>query len=286
MQELERLKAEIETLITERKKVKAMEAGYKTTTNGTFGKLFSRFSIFYAPELGIATTIGGQLSLLMLIERLDLSGIRVVSANTDGIEMLVPADREWIANSIIKWWENATGLGMDQEEYKSLYSRDVNNYISVHYDGTTKRKGAYRESGLIENKHPDCDICADAVVAYLVQGIPIETTIRQCQDVRKFVRIRGVTSGGIFVGPGAHVIEEDKQRTGVHNGQYLGKAVRWVYCINLKNYIVDSNKFNMVAGSEGALPVMTLPDQMPRGLDFDKYIEIAQGMLKDLGVSK
>ena len=36
--------------------------------HGTFGKLFSRFSIFYAPEFGIAVTIGGQLSLLMLID--------------------------------------------------------------------------------------------------------------------------------------------------------------------------------------------------------------------------
>ena len=49
--------------------------GGKIVLNGTFGKLFSLFSIFFSPQQGISTTVGGQLSLLMLIERLEIAGI-------------------------------------------------------------------------------------------------------------------------------------------------------------------------------------------------------------------
>ena len=90
MNEIEQLRQRIADLEAEATELKLQDGGKKVSLNGTFGKLFSRHSIFYAPEFGIAVTIGGQLSLLMLIERLELSGIRVVSANTDGVEMLVP----------------------------------------------------------------------------------------------------------------------------------------------------------------------------------------------------
>lgn len=125
-----------------------VEGGFKIVLNGTFGKLFSRFSIFYAPEFGIAVTIGGQRPGLMLIERLELSGIRVVSANTDGIEMLVPAGREWLAEQIIEWWQRATNLTLDTKSYLALAARDVNNYISLQFDGSVKRKGVFGESGV------------------------------------------------------------------------------------------------------------------------------------------
>ena len=59
------------------------------------------FSIFFSPQQGISTTVGGQLSLLMLIERLEMAGIRVVSANTDCVETLVPYGKEWLADSIV-----------------------------------------------------------------------------------------------------------------------------------------------------------------------------------------
>lgn len=244
--------------------LKTREGGYKIVLNGTFGKLFSRFSIFYAPELGIAVTIGGQLSLLMLIERLDLIGATVVSANTDGIEIMVPLEREWMVDSVILWWEQHTGLGMDQEEYAALYSRDVNNYISVHHDGTTKRKGVFRESGLVENKHPDCDICADAVVEFLVKGTPLISTIMACTDIRKFVRIRGVTGGATF------------------NGQYLGKAVRWYYGQG-NGHIVAQKTGNKVAGSDGATPCMVLPTQLPADINYQVYLDMAESMLEDIG---
>lgn len=292
------------SLERERANIKAIESGYKTALNGSFGKLFNRHSIFYAPEFGIAVTIGGQLSLLMLIERLNMSGIRVVSANTDGIEMLVPACMEWIVDGIIKWWMDRTKLGMDQENYLALYSRDVNNYISIQFDGSVKRKGVFRPSGLVDNKHPDCDICADAVVAFLTKGTPIKTSIDNCWDIRKFVRVRGVKNGGVYCrgeenGEWGYVLGEAewvpkptkkdpergewfRPRIGIWGAPYLGKAVRWYYS-TVPGFIADKESCNKSAGSDFAMPCMTLPASIPPDLDRNAYIDMAIQMLGDIG---
>ena len=42
--------------------------------------------VYGDPNAGIAITINGQLSLLMLIERLHVGGVSVVSANTYGVK--------------------------------------------------------------------------------------------------------------------------------------------------------------------------------------------------------
>jgi hypothetical protein len=245
-----------------------VEGGFKIVLNGTFGKLFSRFSIFYAPEFGIAVTIGGQLSLLMLIERLELSGIKVVSANTDGIEMLVPWGYNSIAEQVMQWWQSVTRLGLDTKSYLALHSRDVNNYISIQFDGSVKRKGVFGESGVLNNKHPDCDICADAVVAFLTKRTPLQDTIYECQDIRKFLRVRGARGG-------ARLASSDVN---------LGRSVRWYYKRGSTDYIVDVGSGNKVAGSDGAHALMLLPATRPDDIDFPHYVKIAEDMLNDIGV--
>jgi hypothetical protein len=74
------------------RRLEAKRAGDKATAytlkivvNGSFGKLGSKWSILYAPNLLIQTTITGQLCLLMLIEAYEAAGATVVSANTDGV---------------------------------------------------------------------------------------------------------------------------------------------------------------------------------------------------------
>ena len=246
-------------------KRKAEADGLKIVLNGTFGKLFSKYSIFYAPEFGIATTLTGQLALLMLIEMMELSGIRVASANTDGIVLIVPKGLEWLATSNVKWWERTTGLGMEESHYRSIHSRDVNNYIAITSEGKVKRKGVFAAPGLLENKHPDKAICADAVVKYLKDGTPIERTIRDCTDIRQFLVVRAVSGGGAY------------------NGQYLGKAVRWYYGMQ-EGYIQYVSNGNKVAGSDGATPIMQLPTTLPTDINYDLYINIANEMLAQIGV--
>lgn len=289
MNEIEQLRQQIADLEAEATELKLQDSGKKTALNGTFGKLFSRYSIFYAPEFGIAVTIGGQLSLLMLIERLELAGIRVISANTDGVELSIPFGREWMADSIIKWWQELTGLVLEDKNYLALYSRDVNNYISLQFDGSVKRKGVFGESGVLNNKHPDVDICSDAVVAFLSTGKPLRDTIVECQDVRKFVRVRGAKGGAVWFRPAQdRVVEDTTQPKGkaLIGGVYMGRAVRWYYARDSQDYILDGASLNKVAGSDGARPVMELPDHLPSDIDYHYYVTVAEKMLDDIGYGK
>jgi hypothetical protein len=252
--------------------------GLKIVLNGTFGKLFSKYSILFAPELGIRVTLTGQLDLLMLIEMMELSGIRVASANTDGIVLLIPHGYDEIAQGIVQWWERTTGLQMEYTPYRSIYMRDVNNYIAIGTDGKVKRKGVFNQGGLLsgpQGKHPDKDICADAVVAYLRDGAPIEHTIRSCTDIRKFLQVRNCKAGAVDLPAGIAICE----------GRYLGKALRWYYS-GRPGYIGVKETGDKVAGSEGATPIMRLPTTLPPDIDYNRYITVAKNMLTDLGVTQ
>src|SRR5882672_8799449 len=164
------------------KKIFSRDKGLKIVINGTSGKLSDFWSIFYSPHNTIQMTVSGQLALLMLIEMFELAGIPVISANTDGIVMLVTKDKEETLKQIVAHWEKTTGFETEETRYKSYHARDVNAYFAVKMDGSVKVKGnPYSEvgsqSGTQLDVNPSILICSDAVKAFLSNGIPIEETI-------------------------------------------------------------------------------------------------------------
>jgi hypothetical protein len=166
--------------------------------------------------------------------------------------------------SIFEQWEKETGFQTEETEYSALYSRDINNYIAIKPDGSFKTKGEYAETSL--SKTPATHICSRALVDYLQLGIPIEKTILACTDIRDFVSVRGVTGGG------------------VKDGEFLGKAVRWYYAKNQTGCIVYHKNGNKVPKTDGAKPLMTLPENLPGDIDYDWYVAETKSMLKDLGL--
>jgi len=256
---------------------KTISDGLKIVLNGTYGKLGSRYSFLFAPELMIRTTLSGQLALLMLIEMFELNGIRVVSANTDGIVVITPAGLEFMRDSTIDWWHKKTGLETEATEYTAIYNANVNNYIAFKPDGSHKAKGWYGESGVVpkaspSGKSPGKDICNDAVIAYLRDGTPIEQTIMGCQDIKRFLTVKNANN------PAGGAVEE---RTGV----WLGKALRWYYGNGVTTGLRYAANGNLVAGSTGAVPLMDLPDTFPTDVDYGLYIRESFSMLKDLGLA-
>ena len=236
----------------------------KITLNGSFGKFGSKWSKLYSPDLLIQTTITGQLCLLMLIEALESEGIPVVSANTDGIVIKCPADKVVMMDFVVWEWEQITGFSTEDTHYRALYSRDVNNYIAVKTDGGVKLKGAYAPAGL--QKNPTNEICTAAVVKHLIDGTPIEDTIRGCTDVRRFVTIRQVKGGAL---------DQD--------GNYLGKAVRWYYARGGSGALTYRLNGHIVPRSEGSRALMQLPEQFPCDVDHDWYLREANSILGDIG---
>ncbi len=290
--------------------------GLKVAINGPFGKLGSPFSVLFAPEMLIQTTVTGQLALLMLIEWHELQGIPVISANTDGVVIRCPREKIPVTESILRYWEKKTGLEMETTEYKAIYSRDVNNYFAIKSSGEVKRKGEYAKAGLIEKKSPDVEICGDAVAEFLSKGTPLLYTIASCRDIRKFVTIQKVAGGAVKLwgaGPSKEMLVVNMTPTLEANGwskigrkwtregivtdarsayktcfppqipEYLGKVIRWYYSTQAPGSIIYNSNANTVSLSYGGRPCMVLPDEFPTDIDYEWYLRNCERMLKQVG---
>ena len=67
---------------------------------------------------------------MTLIEELELNGIHVISANTDGIVIKLPRDKFDVYKDITTRWNEFNRMGADFEEYEMIVSRDVNKFAS------------------------------------------------------------------------------------------------------------------------------------------------------------
>lgn len=244
----------------------------KIVINGSFGKFGSKWSALYAPDLLIQVTITGQLSLLMLIEALELSGVEICSANTDGIVMKYPRIMQDVVDRTVKEWEAQTSFETEATEYSALYSRDVNNYVAVKPDGKVKTKGAYsnpwgeKGAGIFRfHKNPTNIIVVEAVTEFLTKGTPVAQTIRNCGDLTKFLTVRKVNGGA------------------VKDGVFLGKAIRWYYSTTAGGEIVYASSGNKVPKSDGTRPCLDLPDAFPADMDFARYEGEAWQILREIG---
>lgn len=275
------------------RRVAAKKAGNKTVAetlkivlNGSFGKFGSPYSTLYAPNLMIQTTLTGQLAILMLIEALELRGMQVISANTDGFVTKVPRARRDEFNALLTKWEGITSLGTEETQYRSLHSASVNSYIAFKckFDkernvwiedqiDEIKRKGSLLGEGgpgkpgaAGMKKNPTNEVCIDALIAYLLEGTPFLTTIMKCRDIRKFVTIRKVKGGC------------------VKDGELVGKVVRWYYSTSTQGPLKYRSTGNNVAKSDGAMPIMTLPDEFPNDVDYAWYVREATALLAEIGL--
>lgn len=242
----------------------------KIVVNSFFGLHGSKYSYLYDPKTMIQVTLTGQLILLLMIEKAHLAGINVISANTDGVVVKIHPDQLDTWNAIIAEVERATRIKTEETRYDALYSRDVNNYIAVKPGGKVKLKGAYSHAGV--QKNPFFEICVDAVVKHIVEGVPLEDTIYACGDIRKFVGARTVKGGAVYC----------------EDSGYLGKVVRWYFAKGCNGFIrtVDTDprtgNWKTVAKTGGCKPIMDLPDEFPGDIDYDRYIQEAQEILMDV----
>ena len=231
----------------------------KITINGTFGKLGSKYSKMYAPDLMANVTITGQLALLMLIEQMPCE---VISANTDGIMVVVRKDQLQATREAVSAWEQQTGFDMEWTQYRSVHRRDVNNYLAITTDRQVKTKGVFARSGM--SKNPAFAIIYKAVIEYHLTGAPIADTVRESSRVADFITVRTVKGGAKY------------------QGNEIGKVVRWYrswLSADTINYATNGNKVPL---TDNAVPVQKLPDSLPVDIDYDWYIEQAEALLEKM----
>ena len=233
---------------------------YKIVLNGSYGKFGSPYSFLYSPELLIQTTITGQLFLLMAIEKVTKAGGRVVSANTDGINVIRDKTNDEAVHNAIYECEIVSGYEFEYTPYLATYNRDVNSYIAVKSNGV-KGKGAFAVGGLMKN--PSNNVCIEAVIAYLKDGADIEQHILNEKDITKFLTVRKVTGGAMF------------------RGEEVGKVIRFYHSTDgdVLSYKKNGNK---VPKSDGCKPLMNLAPV--DDIDFDWYVTECASMIKDLGL--
>jgi hypothetical protein len=238
-------------LAAKKAKDKITDATLKISLNGTFGKLASRWSVLYAPDLMLAVTLTGQFTLLMLIEWLEHLGAVTLSANTDGLAMRYPRALQPDVERVVARFGQVSGFSFEFTPYRVLAMKDVNNYFAVKTDRKLKAKGIYAPLSL--NKNATAQVCADAVGQWLAAGTPLLQTIQNA-GFEGFISARNVTGGG------------------QQAGQYLGRVVRWYMSnepgLEPLRYVKNGN---LVPKTEGARACMTLPLGKPTDLDYNWY---------------
>ena len=189
----------------------------KLALNGLSGNLQNEHNFCYSPEAVMKIRINGQLLLLMLAEKLTQVGCRIIQANTDGLFVLLKKDNYQQVNTICRDWEQLTKLTLEEERFEAMYQYAINDYIAVttlypdmkkrFLSGETlirkstkkpytcieeiqedfiKTKGMFITKVLL-GKGLSAKIIPEAIIKYFVDGIPVEQTIKECKDIKKFL---------------------------------------------------------------------------------------------------
>lgn len=104
----------------------------------------------------------------------------------DGFEIKIPKDFVTIYDNICDKWQKLTKLELEFVDYNKMIISDVNNYISVDTNGKIKTKGKYEYKNIPLHKNKSHSIIPKAVHDYWVYGTPVETTIKNHNNIFDF----------------------------------------------------------------------------------------------------
>ena len=256
---------------------KAEQAPYKIILNSTYGICKDPTSAAYDPRQANNVCVNGQLLLLDLLEHLE-DHCEVIQSNTDGLIIQIPdTDAAFDkVDDICFEWETRTGMQLGFDVITEIWQKDVNNYLFKFEDGKIERKGAYVKPQ--NDLDYDMPIVNKALVAYMVDSVPVEKTINGCTDLREFQKIVKVSS---------------KYSHGWHNGRILQDKTFRVFASNQWS---DSSIGKMKTAGSTVEKFANTPDHcfimncsvnglpVPDNLDKGYYIDMARKRLQQFGV--
>lgn len=160
----------------------------KIVINSGYGFFKDKTFVFYDPYASYKVTMNCQLYLLMLIEDCEMNGIKVLSANTDGIIIRCKKYKYELFQKIKKDWEQKLNFTLEETFYDKYIRKDVNNYIAREVNGEVKNKGAAFLTHFDLTKGWEYPITKMALNKYYLEGVPIMDTLRNHNDIYDFCK--------------------------------------------------------------------------------------------------
>ena len=176
---------DLKPLAKKDKKIKGIVGSLKLSLNVVFGKEGSMDSWMFDKKALLSVTIGNEFTLLMLIEDLELNGYHVISANTDGIEVLIDKDKEEGYLAICKKWEDITKYSLEHDQYEWINYSTINDYIAKTVSGEYKYKGDFM-SDFELHKNSSHRIIPLAVKEFFKNGTSPEEFIKKHTNIYDF----------------------------------------------------------------------------------------------------
>lgn len=160
--------------------------GYKLPLNTKYGAMGAEFNKLYDPRMRLLVCITGQMAMWDLLEKIE-EHATIIQSNTDA-HYYIPfsEEDEKAINDIADDWMKRTGYTLDDDPFKAIFQKDVNNYLAVTADGKVKFKGAI---GLTNGLKVSKAIVSNAFINYVVAGKEYKEFIYECDELRQFQMI-------------------------------------------------------------------------------------------------
>ena len=157
--------------------------GFKLPLNTTYGAMGATFNKLYDPRMRLLVCITGQMALFDLLEKIEPHAT-IIQSNTDAHYYIPFSDEDAKKiDELAKDWEKRTGYTLDNDPFKAIFQKDVNNYLAVTADGKVKFKGAI---GLTNGLKVSKAVVSNAFINYVVGGKDYKEFINECEDLRQF----------------------------------------------------------------------------------------------------
>ena len=258
----------------------------KIVINAIYGKFGFEMFFLFDRFAQMQVTINGQLMVMMVVEALELDGIHVVSANTDGIIVKLPKDKEEDFKCITDDWCAQNKLGADSERYKLFVTRDINNYFDIQSNDKVEYKGGLDPKQYLKDlkKGYDMPIVAKAVFEYFAHDTPVMETLRNHKDILDFCKTQNVGKQFEVV----YQKVENGKVIDVHSQRHVRFYVSTKGVIIMKEN-VNSNQRSVLASGKPVIILNKLDDKdiSLRNIDYKYYYEEAYKIINPikLGIS-
>lgn len=157
--------------------------GYKLPLNTKYGAMGAEFNKLYDPRMRLLVCITGQMAMWDLLEKIE-DHATIIQSNTDA-HYYIPfsEEDEKAIDEIADDWMKRTGYTLDDDPFKAIFQKDVNNYLAITDKGKVKFKGAI---GLTNGLKVSKAIVSNAFINYVVAGKDYKEFINECDELRQF----------------------------------------------------------------------------------------------------